>query len=185
MAELITQSNINNVISVNDIVLPQCAYSSGHYNNQKITVFYISDIHLHFHVDKSKNVRMQIRKIIRELISGKLEEMITRSSKFIVLFGGDVSVDTKWNEIFYYEFYVRWNYILYKKWRSYNAYALPMSQARARKIYNEELERLQNEKDIAVDKLKRWMKYDKRHQRMSTYEVIEKAKNKGLPEYIE
>jgi len=29
------------------------------------------------------------------------------------------------------------------------------------------------------------MKYDKRHQRMSTYELIENAKEKGLPEYIE
>lgn len=184
MEELLNKNCIDNMMSVDDVVLPQSAYSTGYHNEQKITVFYISDIHLHFHIDENRPIRMQIQRIIKELISGKFEKMIYDSSKFIVLFGGDLSVNPKWNEIFYREFYARWNYIRYKEWRTYNTYSLPMPHAKARKIYNVELKKLQDKRDVAVNKLKKWMKYDKRHERMSAYELIENAKRKGLPEYV-
>lgn len=184
MEELLNKNNTDKMMSVSEVVLPQRAYSTGYRNEQKITVFYISDIHLHFHIDEKRPIRMQIARIIRGLISGKLEKMIYDSSKFIVLLGGDISIDPEWNEIFYREFYARWNYILYKEWKTYNTYSLPMSQARARKLYNAELKKLQDKRVIAVNKLKRWMKYDKRHERMSTYELLENARRKGLPEYV-
>lgn len=181
MEELFNQ---NNMLTINDVILPQSAYSTGYRNEQKITVFYVSDIHLHFHIDEKKLVRMQILRIIKNLFSGKLEKMVRDRENFMVLFGGDISVDPKWNEIFYHSFYARWNYILYKEWRKYNTYALPMSQAKARKKYNEELKSIQDKKVVAVNRLKKWMKYDKRHEKMSRYDLLENAKKKGLPEYV-
>ena len=71
MEELFNQ---NNMLTINDVILPQSAYSTGYRNEQKITVFYISDIHLHFHIDEKKLVRMQILRIIKNLFSGKLEK---------------------------------------------------------------------------------------------------------------
>ena len=184
VAELLNQNDLNDILTVNDVILPQSAYSTGYRNEQKITVFYISDIHLHFHVDENKSLRMQILRIISSLFNGKLEEMIRDSANFIVLFGGDISVDSEWNAIFYHEFYARWNYILYKEWRKYNTYSLPISQAKARKKYNEELKNTQDKRSLAVNRLKKWMKYDKRHEKMSTYDLIENARKKGLPEYV-
>lgn len=101
MDELLTKETLRNLISTTDVVLPQCSFSMGYRDIQNISVFYISDIHLHSHVNIDKDVECQIKEIVSGLFTDKLVRKIECKSRFIVVFGGDISVDAEWNKLFF------------------------------------------------------------------------------------
>ncbi len=184
MLELIKDTDERDLVSISDVVLPQSAYSTGQRSGQKIKVFYISDIHLNFHVDVKQLVEPQIERIVKGLFTDELVEHIMKGYEVVVVFGGDISVDPEWNVIFFHEFCLRWNYYLYKKWRTKYNFVSPMSMKKAQKKYECSLDSLIKEKDRAIKKLRKWMKYDKRHEKMSTYDLVANAKKKGLPDFV-
>ena len=184
MDELKTES-LQNIISTTDVLLPQCSFSMGKRDVQNISVFYISDIHLDYHVDKDIDVKCQIKQIVSDLFTDKLISMIEReSSRFIVVFGGDIAFDIELNRYFFYEFHARWNYILYRKWHRDNNYQQPLSLTKAKEKYEENLYFLNIEYEKVLKLIRKSMRYDKRHEKMKASDIKENIRKKQLPEYL-
>lgn len=81
---------------------------------EKIAINYISDIHIGHHIDSTKPILPQIRKMARQLSDSQ--------ELGLVFFGGDTAVDRNFCAIFYTEYMLQRQYLYYKKWRQRNKY---------------------------------------------------------------
>ena len=106
---------------------PRNAFSAGKGEQQKVKVFYISDIHLMHHLkeyinlNNEQKIKIKIKKIVINLFDKGLTKQIERNEEtwndeFIILFGGDTSSSKKINILFYKEFRLRYLYVLYRYW---------------------------------------------------------------------
>jgi len=136
--EIITINENEELLAFNELIIPQSAYSTGKYNYQQITAFYISDLHLRHHLNEEEPILEQIKKIVKGLFDKKLIEMMRSWNEFIVIFGGDISDDSEICQMFYHEFMLFWDENLFNGWKELHRYSLPTTLKEARKKYEKE-----------------------------------------------
>ncbi len=180
--------DFQNMVSANNILLPQKSYSSGKYDSRKVKVFYISDIHLLHHIDESKDVNKQIDDIVKHLFDKELIDSIYKSrlEDFCVFFGGDVSSDSGIAQLFYHKFRIRAQYFYYKNWKRNNSFRKPITSKEARAELAGFIQFNEAQKEDAIKRLSKWFKYTKKHEKMSLYDLIALLrKNKKYPQFLE
>ncbi len=130
---------------------------------EKITVNYISDIHIGHHIDPAKPVLPQIRKMVRGLTESQ--------QGGFVFFGGDTAVDRNYCALFYKEYMLRRQYSYFKKWRERNHYRPALSLQDAESEYERRLNDLHQQKDEEIRRVKPWFKYTKKFEEKDTYDM--------------
>lgn len=141
-------TNRKKELCMSEVVLPQCAYSSGVDNEQTIKVYYISDIHLHWHVRNHARPQCEISAIVKELFTDELMESIKKRENIFVVFAGDMSKDISWNNMFFSEFTKKWDSILREEWEKNNIQMNPMSLEEAENKYISELKSLSEKEEV-------------------------------------
>lgn len=135
---------------------------------EQITVDYISDIHIRHHIDSEKPVLPQVRNMVKELVKSQ--------QGGIVFFGGDTAVDRGLCALFYKEYMLRRQFLLYKDWKERNVYRPAMSEEEAKAEYERRLNKLQKKRDEEIKRIKPWLEYTKSLEEMGAY---------GMDLYIE
>lgn len=130
---------------------------------EKIVVNYISDIHIGHHIDLTKPVLPQIRKMARELSESQ--------QRGFVFFGGDTAVDRNLCALFYKEYMLRRQYLCYKEWKQMNKYRPALSRQEADGEYEKRLNNLRQQKDEEIRRIKPWFKYTKKFEEKDVYEI--------------
>ena len=117
-------------VNIQDYLLPQKAFSFGTFDDYKIKVYYISDIHLLHHLGKAgkdyyelklynlwdetvwENIKTKIDCIVKNMFSQELQEdILSWKKKVLLIFGGDISSDTKITQYFYHKVKMQYMYI--------------------------------------------------------------------------
>lgn len=107
-----------------------------------ITVYYISDIHLEYHIKKSfpngataEQEKLLVKKIVSDLLT---EEIVIGGRNGIILFGGDTASSFELSRLFYREFVSEWD--------------------RLNKAYYNEVKELKKECDRIKKRINAWKK---------------------------
>lgn len=128
---------------------------------EKITVNYITDIHIGHHLNPEKPAFPQIRRMVRELTESQ--------QGGFVFFGGDTAVDRNLCAMFYKEYMLRRQYSYFKKWRKRNNYRPALSLQDAEIEYERRLNDLHQQKDEEIRRLKPWFKYTKKFEEKNSF----------------
>lgn len=84
-------------------------------DKMKLKVYYISDMHLEHHFDFGISIQKQVYKIVKDLFSDDFKSNISMNH-LVVLFNGDIADNAEFVSLFFEQFILRWNYVLYKRY---------------------------------------------------------------------
>ncbi len=159
IAEFEEATNYPIVRETNNYLSAPIKYGGSEF--EKIAVNYISDIHIGHHIDTTKPILPQIRKMARELSDSQ--------ERGFVFFGGDIAVDKNLCAMFYREYMLRRQYLCYKRWRQKNTYKPALSLQDAEIEYERRLNNLRQQKSEGIRRLKPWFKYTKKFEEKDAY----------------
>jgi len=158
MAFSIEQKNDKDLLEINNHTTLSSGFairaSNGEYFNLD-KVYYISDIHLDYHIDRKLGLgadydkRIEcVKDIVHGLFVGDFYEDVLNTSRPVVLFLGDISYDFYLVKIFFEEFISYWHHI---NDIEYNRLSMEYEKILIRK---QELEVQIEEEKLRLDKLK-------------------------------
>ena len=178
MSNKIILQEQNEQLMITNYVLPQASFGNGNGYDGSVKVCYISDIHLGHHINFEQPIVAQIKKIVDRLFESKEDASV-------IVFGGDISSDTRLCTLFYHKFMIRWNYKYYKEWKNENGhFQAAISIKQATQEIEKKMEQLEDNRKIEIAKIKKWFRYDKRHAAMKIWEIEELISHKDIPEFI-
>lgn len=189
---------------IQDYLLPQKAFSFGTFDDYKIKVYYISDIHLLHHLGKAgkdyyelklynlwdetvwENIKTKIDCIVKNMFSQELQEdILSWKKKVLLIFGGDISSDTKITQYFYHKVKMQYMYIEYVAWKRRNHYIAPMGEEEAEQIYTSTLKTLESRLEAEFGKLKKYYIKFRNWKSLSKEQIIEKLEKRNPPSFFE
>lgn len=167
------------VSEVNSFLAPPVKYGGSEY--ERVTINYISDIHIGHHIYKGKPIQPQIRKMVRALVESQ--------QRGLVFFGGDTAVDRNLCAIFYKEYMIRRQYVYYKMWREDNRYRPALTKHEAEAEYKKQLSVMIGQRDEEIRRLKPWFKYTRKFEAKNEYEMdlyisSDYFTRKNYPEFV-
>jgi predicted MPP superfamily phosphohydrolase len=178
MCKKIIMLNQNEQLMMKNYILPQASFSNGISYGGSVKVCYISDIHLGHHINIDQPIESQIKKMVDVLFRSKEDGSV-------ILFGGDISSDTRLCTMFYHKFMIRWNYEYYKKWKQKNGhFQAAISRRKAKQEIEKQMEQLENKRKSEILIIRKWFRYDKRHEGMSRWQIEELISHKEIPDFI-
>lgn len=193
----------NDFATVKECKLAQTAFNKSLIEsaNGCFKVYYISDIHLLHHLkdaatylrlkkDKKNlddvwlNIKKEINVIVRNMFSTELIADIQNNEIFIIIFGGDISSDTKITEYFYRQFRLRYIFYKYKMWKSEHKFLSPVSKQEALKNWKNIYNYWKEKRDKSKKQLRKYVgslpKVDS-----LTKELLQGGTKRRLPSFID
>lgn len=111
-------------------------------DEKKLKVYYISDMHLEHHFNYEISIQKQINKIVKDLFSDDFKSDLSMNN-LVVLFNGDIADNAEFVSLFFNQFILRWNYVLYKRYKVNQSNILPDEEVKAyEKIRDQQIDRL-------------------------------------------
>ena len=171
-----SQSKYSLVNQADKLLAVPVKFGGGEF--EKVSIDYISDIHIEHHVNTGESVHVQVRKIAKTLFESQKSEY--------VFFGGDIADDRRLCALFYKEYILYGKYTEYKKWKRTNEFRPALSDEEAEKTYRQQLEKYQLKYEKQKYRLKPWLKYTKKYADKTYGQIVESKvfESKGYPDFV-
>lgn len=87
-------------------------------------------MHLEHHFNYEISIQKQINKIVKDLFSDDFKSDLSMNN-LVVLFNGDIADNAEFVSLFFNQFILRWNYVLYKRYKVNQSNILPDEEVKA------------------------------------------------------
>lgn len=148
-------------------------------DEKKLKVYYISDMHLEHHFNYEISIQKQINKIVKDLFSDDFKSDLSMNN-LVVLFNGDIADNAEFVSLFFNQFILRWNYVLYKRYKVNQSNILPDEEVKAyEKIRDQQIDRLNK-----IGKLYKKKNLCEKLLSLDISDLDKNIKKMKLPEYV-
>ena len=148
-------------------------------DEKKLKVYYISDMHLEHHFNYEISIQKQINKIVKDLFSDDFKSDLSMNN-LVVLFNGDIADNAEFVSLFFNQFILRWNYVLYKRYKVNQSNILPDEEVKAyEKIRDQQIDRLNK-----IGKLYKKKNLCEKLLSLDISDLDKSIKKMKLPEYV-